>query len=224
MFQVSRRQSSMGSKAKIQLSWPENVNAKTSPFAGFLWLLFQYFCNRSLSVFLSFFLSFFVSLFVYFFLLFLFLCLILHRIWALIGGSHVKLVHSLPMKSRKKLVHDATDTCATRAGLVHDVTDTNWKTQNGSARGRIFATFKQNNNSDILGHKSTAKLPCEFLSLSPPPPFPLIRPVMLLRIGSCLIQAYPIFYNSVKSKRNVNKPVQHTKVKRMDSRAGSYKD
>ena len=32
------------------------------------------------------------------------------------------LVHSLLMKSRKRVVHDVTDICATHAGLVHGVT------------------------------------------------------------------------------------------------------
>ena len=35
------------------------------------------------------------------------------------------------------------DTFATHAGLVYDVTDTDSWTQNGSAHGRIFATFEQ---------------------------------------------------------------------------------
>ena len=57
--------------------------------------------------------------------------------------AQAMLVHSLPMKSRERLVHDVMPyNSAIHAGLVHDVTDTDCMTQNGSAHGPVFATFK----------------------------------------------------------------------------------
>lgn len=52
------------------------------------------------------------------------------------GCSHH--VHSISLKSRKRLVNDHTDSFATNAGLVHDVKDTHRQTQNGSAQVCVF--------------------------------------------------------------------------------------
>ena len=57
--------------------------------------------------------------------------------------SATMFVHSLPMKSRERLAQDVVDPCATHDGLVHDDTNTESQTQNGSAHGLIFATFKR---------------------------------------------------------------------------------
>ena len=53
------------------------------------------------------------------------------------------LVRSLLMKSRKRLAHDVINISVTRAGLFHVVTDTDCRTQNDSAYGSVFATFKR---------------------------------------------------------------------------------
>ena len=47
------------------------------------------------------------------------------------------LVPSLPVKSRKRLAHTVTDTCATYSGIVHDVKDTD-----GWAEVKMVATVK----------------------------------------------------------------------------------
>ena len=57
------------------------------------------------------------------------------RIWAV--KDAVILVHSLPMKSRKRLACVIIDTSDT-----HDITDTDRQTQNGSAHSHVFMTFK----------------------------------------------------------------------------------
>ena len=51
------------------------------------------------------------------------------------------LLHSLPMKSRKRLAHNVIDTCVIHADLVH-VRDTDYQTKNGSTHSHIFLTFK----------------------------------------------------------------------------------
>ena len=52
------------------------------------------------------------------------------------------LVHSLPLKSTKKLPCDIIDTCATHAGLVYNVTDPDCQIQNGSNHSCVCMTFK----------------------------------------------------------------------------------
>ena len=44
-------------------------------------------------------------------------------------------VHSLPMKSRKRLVRDVFGTSDTHAGLVYDVSDNDGGAQNGGTHG-----------------------------------------------------------------------------------------
>ena len=50
---------------------------------------------------------------------------------------------SLPMKNRKRSVHDVLDSSASHADLVHNVTDTDCQTQYDSAHGHVFGTFKR---------------------------------------------------------------------------------
>ena len=49
------------------------------------------------------------------------------------------LIHSLPMKSGKRLSRDVFDTFATHASLVYDVIDTDSWAQNGSIHGPASA-------------------------------------------------------------------------------------
>ena len=59
------------------------------------------------------------------------------------SSGHSLLICSLPMKSRKSLACDATDSSASHANLVHDVTDTDCFTQNGYAHCCfVFTTFR----------------------------------------------------------------------------------
>ena len=66
-------------------------------------------------------------------------CCFLLRIWAPRGAA--MLVLSSPMV--KRLARDVSDTFTTHATLVHDVTNTHCRRQNGSAHGRVVATFKR---------------------------------------------------------------------------------
>ena len=50
---------------------------------------------------------------------------------------------SLPMKNRKTLARDVSGTIATYSNLVHGVIGTDYSAQNGTAHGRVFATFKR---------------------------------------------------------------------------------
>ena len=52
------------------------------------------------------------------------------------------LVHSLPMKRRKRLVHDVIDNFFTHPDPVYDSTDAKCWAQNGSTHGCAFANFK----------------------------------------------------------------------------------
>ena len=81
----------------------ENTSANMMS-AGFLWMFYEYLCNRSFCFF------FFFACFEYEF--------------GLISSSAVMLIRSLSTKSRKSLVSDVTNT-----GLVHDVKDIGCRTQ-----------------------------------------------------------------------------------------------
>ena len=52
--------------------------------------------------------------------------------------------HTLPLKRRKIIACDVSDTFATHASLVHDAIDTDCLAQNGSTHGRIFSSFQRN--------------------------------------------------------------------------------
>ena len=52
------------------------------------------------------------------------------------------LVHSLPVKKRKRLAYDAFYTLVTHSGLVYDISDTDFLAQNGSTEGHLLVTFK----------------------------------------------------------------------------------
>ena len=54
----------------------------------------------------------------------------------------VLLVHALPVKSRKRLAHDVTDSWVSLVSVVHDVTNTDCQTQNGSSHSCASATLK----------------------------------------------------------------------------------
>ena len=84
-------------------------------FVGFVWSFSQHLWNRS---------TFFASNF---------------------SSSRRGSLSSLFAKEEKKkrLAHDEADICATHAGFVHDVEDIDYQTQNGSACGHVFATFKR---------------------------------------------------------------------------------
>ena len=47
------------------------------------------------------------------------------------------LVHSLPVKKRKRLAYDAFYTLVTHGGLVNDIADTDYLEQNGSTEGHV---------------------------------------------------------------------------------------
>ena len=52
------------------------------------------------------------------------------------------MIGSSRMKSRKRLAHDAVNTCVTHASLVYNVWDTNCQTCNDSALCCVSATFR----------------------------------------------------------------------------------
>ena len=52
------------------------------------------------------------------------------------------LVHSLQMKSKKRLAGNVFETFAAHSSLVHDITDTDSLAQNGSTHGSVIPTFK----------------------------------------------------------------------------------
>ena len=79
----------------------------------------------------------FISLFHQYFYFHLFVLL---TIWAPQGPA--RLVHSLPMKSRKRVTCDLFHMTATHASLVYDITDTDCWAQKGSTHGHVFKTFK----------------------------------------------------------------------------------
>ena len=54
--------------------------------------------------------------------------------------SHVRSIFT--DEEQKRLAQDVMYTSATHAHLAHDVTDSYRQTQNGSAHGRVFVTFK----------------------------------------------------------------------------------
>ena len=100
-----------------------------------------------------------------------------------LGRSHVGSLPCQWSEEQKRLVDYVICTLATSACLVHDVKDTGRRVQNGSAEGRVFATFKlfffflSFFARYKLHHKLTEKLLCVSLMI----PFLSMEPVMSLR-------------------------------------------
>ena len=89
---------------------------------------------------------------------------------------------SVPQSSRKRLVCDITDNCAIHASCVHEVSER--QTQNGSANGWVFATFKcQFKEHFLLDQKLTEKLQSSFFIFLFFYPFLLMGPVMPSSLG-----------------------------------------